>query len=84
MRRRATTSVADAAVPDHIKDSLVQPHSGLCELENKYIPAEHTTDPVPPYEKKAALLLPKVIDDRMWKEVDDTICERWNRDGESS
>ena len=69
-------SVMDDAVPDHNKQSPEEPHSGRCELENKYIPTEHTSDPVPPYAKKAALLLPKVNDAREWKELDGTICDR--------
>jgi hypothetical protein len=71
------------AVSEH--KSPVQPHSGQsddvksddnCVLRNKYVPKEHTTEPQPPYERRQALLLPKVKDDRLWGELDSIICDR--------
>ena len=51
--------------------------SGLnCELQNEFVPSEHTSEPRPPYEKRQSLLLTKVNDHRKWAELDDIVCER--------
>ena len=47
-----------------------------CVLRNKFVPNEHTSEPEPPYERRQALLLPKVNDDRSWRELDNIICDR--------
>ena len=52
-------------------------------LRNKFVPSEHTTEPQPPYERRQALLLPKVKDECQWKQLDSIICDRlsvvWSR-----